>query len=74
MYHVVPEVCPTRVRGRSRAEAGQGTSGAGSPSSEGDGRPNSLASPQSMTTVSPWAPSMILPGVRSRWMIPRPWA
>ena len=38
------------------------------------GRPIGLARPQSTTRVSPNLPSMMLPGLRSRWRTPRLWA
>ena len=38
------------------------------------GRSTALASPQSTTSVSPYCPSMMLPGFRSRCSTPRLWA
>ena len=38
------------------------------------GRSTALASPQSTTSVSPYGPSMMLPGFRSRCSTPRLWA
>ena len=38
------------------------------------GRPIGLAKPQSTTSVSPYGPSIMLPGLRSRCSTPRLWA
>ena len=38
------------------------------------GLPEALARPQSTTRVSPCRPTMMLPGLMSRWRTPRPWA
>jgi hypothetical protein len=38
------------------------------------GRPTTLASPQSTTSVSPNRPRITLDGFRSRWITPREWA
>jgi len=38
------------------------------------GVPITFATPQSTTSVSPYRPTMMLPGLISRWSTPRLWA
>ena len=60
-----PSRCPRAGRKRRLVRDGSGGASA---------RPVTLARPQSTTSVSPYLPSMMLPGFRSRCSTPRLWA
>jgi len=69
MYAGVPSTAPSTVRpSPDEVVAGRGVAGA-----SGWTTP-SLARPQSMTTVSPNAPTSTFCGLRSRWITPWLWA
>src|ERR1700733_2530263 len=66
---------PTSVCEAALCELGTSEPSPGSVcASEGCCSPSGLARPQSTTSVSPYLPSMMLPGFKSRCNTPRSWA
>ena len=72
MYAGVPSALPGNVSALPLADEGMKVR---SPMLlPGSIRPSGLASPQSTTNVSPCLPTMMFPGLMSRWSTPREWA
>ena len=69
MYAGVPRALPGSVSADPLAE--EGISVRSPESAPGSARPVALASPQSTTSVSPYLPTMMLPGLMSRCSTPR---
>jgi hypothetical protein len=76
MYAGVPMALPAAVSATPLPDEGRKV-GSSAPVADAPGSldfPTVLANPQSTTNVSPYLPSMMLPGFRSRCMTPRLWA